>query len=165
MQLLKGLVLWFAAFGVAIVLVLSIYPRILTGSYADITIDRVSVSDYGQYNVTYSTRLAARTSLVEKFTPVTNAMGAVAANSGYLGWPRRGSVDVSLMLDPEDLAAGRRREPRPDRMLVHEGQTCRLTPGKRLYFYNFKAADGVTYCGYVEAKIYSDPERMIAWPW
>jgi hypothetical protein len=153
MTLLRPLALWFGMLVAGVILLLAFCPRLLTGAYADITITKIIQPFPGQYNVECSTVVAAGTSESEAFFDGTKpGGGGYGGNTGFFGWPSKGSVGVGFTLDPESTKTGRTPVPRPERLLIKEGQTITLHAGQRLYFYDFTTADGIRHDGYIEVE-------------
>ena len=155
MELLKGLAIWLAAFGLATVILLSICPRILTGSYADITIDYVTVDKDGHYNVDYSMLVATHTTVITRLWAGPKYLGGgISSHGAYFGWPTHESTGIDFTLDPEAIAGKEPLGPRSKRLLVSQGETQRIHAGEKFYFYYFKTSDGALYSGYIEVENY-----------
>jgi len=158
MELLKWIALWFLALAVAVLVLLNTCPWIMTGSYADITINSIKIDTNGQYSLGFSAVAAARTTVITGFYDGAKWLGGGGGSSGsFFGEPTHQMAGVMFCLDPENLTGGRKRVPRPDRLLVREGETHHLNPGERLYLYDFKSPDGVRHYGYIEVKHYQTP--------
>jgi hypothetical protein len=153
MPLLRPLALWFGLLAVGVILLLALCPRILTGSYADVTITKITQTFPGQYSVECTARTAAGTTLSTGFYDGKKFMGGGSGgNNGFFGWPITGSLGVMFTLDPESQTGHTPLVPRPDRLLIKEGQTATLHPGQRLYFFDFTTADGIRHDGYIEVE-------------
>ncbi|MEJ0000725.1 MAG: hypothetical protein WDO13_17085 [Verrucomicrobiota bacterium] len=152
----KAIALWLGALALAVLVLMALCPRIITGRYADITIDRISVDKNGQYLVECSALATAGTTVTEAFYDDARYRGGGgSSNNGFLGWPLHGTMTVSFTLDPEAITTHEAPVPRPDRLRVHEGQNIHLRSGERLYFYDFTTTDGVRHDGYLEVGPYT----------
>ena len=166
MEWFKGLALWFGSVALAVILGLAICPRLMTGSYADITIDRISVDKNGQYSVGISELTAKGTEVIEGFYDGTHYNGGGrGGNDGLFGWPSQGSAGVMFTLDPESTTERRATRPRPERLLVKTGDTRRVRAGQRFYLFDFETADGIRHYGFVEVEPYSGKYSRTSWHW
>ena len=149
MALLKWLVVAVAFVACA----LWMFPKILTGDYADITIGQIHIEPNGQVTLDYSAVSSGGTPLLSGFYVGKKYQGGgFDEGGGFLGRPRRSSSVVVILLNPESVpAADKAAAPSwPQRLLVHENEKKHLRAGERLYFYDFQAADGVRHDGYFE---------------
>ena len=128
-------------------LLLACFPKLATGDFCNVKIKEASVRDDGQVEIAYATRTSSDTTRVEKLLP-SGGGGSARASMGPVAWPMDGSSTLCFSLNPDRIPL-RAQEIR-DRLLVEEGKTYRVVPGKPLYFYDFKSKDGTRQCGYLE---------------
>jgi hypothetical protein len=145
--LLAPVVLW--------LLLLACFPKLLTGDFCNVRIDKLSVSEGGQVEIVCSTRTSSGTTEVSEFLP---SGGSSISDSGcFAPWPCRGGFpawpchggfghDSRFYSDGAPLTTGEIRA----RLLVQQGKTYRVVPGKPLYFYDFKDRKGERHCSYIK---------------
>jgi len=158
MQSLKWAAIWFMAMALAGAVLLSICPWLMTSSYADITIAHITVDKEGHYTVGFSADAAARTTVITGFYDGAKYLGGGSdGHSNFFGGTTHETTGVMFGLDPDDVTAGYPTVPRPDRLLVHEGETRHLRHGERMYLFDFKSPDGMRHYGYIEVTFYRPP--------
>jgi hypothetical protein len=162
METLKWIAGWVGGLVVLFGLAVVVCPRLMTGVYTDVTIDRISSDKKGQYSIDLSEVASAGSNVVSGFYDGAKYNGGGSGgNSGFLGWPVHGTEGVIFTLDPEAAVEKRAPRLRDDRLLVHVGDKRRLRAGERLYFFDFTTDDGVRHYGFVEVEPWHDPPRMI----
>ena len=132
-----------------------LFPKLITGDYADITITKITETSGGQMTLSFSTVFSSDASLVEAFYADNKYLGGGSSTGGgFLGRPGRGSGIVCFDLNPKrSPVTGRFADsPLAGRLLVHEGDQKTLHAGERLYFHDFQTSDGVRHYGYMEVK-------------
>ena len=129
------------------------FPKVITGDYAEITIGKITYNSSGQASLSYSSITSSETPIINAFYDGNRYTGGGSGiGSGIFGRPVVGSAGIMFMLNPEKM---HRLAEVPEsvwskRLLVKENQTIRLHRGERLYFYDFLTSDGVRHDGYVE---------------
>ena len=89
-------------------MILDICPRLYTGSYAEITIDKITCDKNGQYTVTYSSLVTKGTTVLDGFYDGDKFLRrGESGNGGFVGWPEHGSSGVMFTLDPESSTVRR----------------------------------------------------------
>lgn len=136
--LLTPVVLW--------LIILACFPKLMTGDFCYVRIDRLTVHENGYVDIACSTRTSSGTFEEQRSLP--NNGGGEGSHGGFPAWPGRGSFTSSLNLcsDGHPLNVKEIR----DRLLIEQGKSYRVVPGKPLFFYDFKAKDGTRYCDYIE---------------
>ncbi len=143
MESFKWAALWLAAVSLCVAALLTLFPWLMIGSFADIEFKHVDVNKYGEYTLIISSTMTARTSIEEGlYWGRQDAGSKGSGNERLWGWPVRRYSFLRFILDPEDFSR-RPLVPRPDRSLIHEGETRRFHLGQRLYIFDFKSADGL----------------------
>ena len=136
---------------VAAVFLVLFNPRIITGHFCYITIDRLEVTDAGGLSVKYSSVSTPGTIVSLRFP---HGRGSFATSGGAFTWYVRGSgsggggVDArGLGLEPSDWHAA---------IQVEAGKTYRLDLGERLVLYRFPDPGvGQRDEGYIDFQKYS----------
>jgi hypothetical protein len=123
------------------------FPKVITGDYAEITIGKITCDSNGQASLSYSSISSSQTPIIEAFYDGNKyAGGGSGVGGGIFGRPGVGSAGIMFMLNPEKM----HRLAEVPRLLVKENQTIRLRGGERLYFYNFLTSDDLRHDGYIE---------------
>jgi hypothetical protein len=138
--LLMPLVLW--------LLLLACFPKLVTGDFCNIRIEKFSVQKDGQVELTHSTRTPSGTHDKYEYSPGSGDSSGYG--TGFPALPRCGSSTICFPLNP-DRTPMTAKEIR-DRLLVEQGKTYRVTADKPLYFYDFKNKDGTRYYGCAKVK-------------
>jgi hypothetical protein len=144
---------WLLAALALIACILWMFPKLITGDYAEITIGKITEEPNGQVSLQFSSISSNETPVIEAFYDGDKyAGGGSGCSGGLFGRPGTGFAGVMFMLNPETM---HRQVELPQslwskRLLVHENETIRLRGGERLYFYNFQTEDGVRHNGYIE---------------
>jgi hypothetical protein len=131
------------------------FPKMITGDYAEITIGKIGTEPNGEVSVQYSSEASSQTPVLEAFYSGDKYEGGGSGTGGGLfGRPVKGGAGVMFMLHPETMHGPDEmpKEIWAKRLLVHEDQKIRLHGGERLYFYNFVTADGIRHDGYIEVR-------------
>ncbi len=125
-------------------------PRIVTGHFCYVTIDRLDVTDNGAVSVAYS-RIVTPGTIVTLQFPHCSASGATSG--GAFLWYVRGTASggggVNLQKMGLEASAWR------DAIQVEEGETYRVELGQRLTLYSLPdPATGEQHEGYIEFQKY-----------
>lgn len=136
---LAPLALWFLSTG--------FFPKLVTGDFCYVRIDKLLVHENGDVEIAASTRCSSGTTQRHRCLPGSGGGGGGSCG-GFPAWPGCGSFESSFSLCPRQDTSDAKIV--RDRLLVEQGRTYRVTPGKPLYFYRFKANDGTEYGSYVE---------------
>jgi hypothetical protein len=146
-----GITIAFAALVASVIWL--ICPKLITGDYADVTITSLTYGANGQVNLNLSTVSSRGTTVQSAFWRNDKYLGGGnSSGDGFFGRPTQGSDSMAFDLDPEHIPlTGRFEDSRfYARLLVHEGDHDRIYPHHRLYFYDFKAANGDHLYAYIE---------------
>jgi hypothetical protein len=127
-------------------LLLACFPKLVTGDFCRVRIDQLSVDKKWQVSYAYSTRTSSGTH--EKSATLPRGGSGSGYCTGFPAWPSHGGSSgyFNLFADGRTLTADEIR----GRLLVEQGKTYRVVPGKPLYFYDFVGRDGTRYCEYLE---------------
>lgn len=145
-------VLLLAPLAAAIFLVL-FNPRIITGHFCYITIDRLEVTDTGGFSVGYSRFVTPNTVVSLRF-PHSGASGSTSG--GAFTWYVRGTASGGggVNLRRLGLSAAEWR----DAIRVEAGKTYRIDLGERLVLYSVQdAKTGERHEAYIGFRKYRDP--------
>jgi hypothetical protein len=123
-------------------LLLACFPKLATGDFCVVRIDKLSVLDDGQLELDYSTRASSGTTLLDESLPGSG--GGSSCGAGFPALPGRGRSRSRFTINPDRIAMTT-QEIR-SHMLVEQGRTYRVVPGKWLYLYDYKSKDGTRYC-------------------
>jgi hypothetical protein len=127
-------------------LLMAFFPKLMTGDFCDVRIDELSGRADGHVNFGYTTRTSSGTRVRELSLPdVGTDLNHHVTRSPP--WPTRGGLDGRFTLNPDRKPVT--AEELRDRFLVEQGGTYRVAPGKPLYFYDFKDANGARNCRYL----------------
>ena len=135
--------------------VLWLFPKIITGDFADVAVTQITTTPGGQVTLSYSTVSSHGTTVVNAFYAGSKYQGGGSGTGGgILGRPGQGSSVVCFNLNPERTPATGSFEnsPMAGRLLIHEGTRKTLHAGERLYFHDFQTPDGVRHYGYIEVE-------------
>ena len=127
------LVLW--------LLLLACFPKLMTGDFCKVRIEELSVDGGGQVRTTFLIRISSGTH--------TRGYGNSFAWSGFPPWPTTG-CELSGLGGSDLHKSSVSAEELYRHLLVAEGRTYRVVPGKPLYFYDFKSKDGVRHSCHLE---------------
>ncbi len=138
--LLMPLVVW--------LLMMACFPKLMTGDFCNVRIEKLSVDKDGQMKVNLITRTSSGTETRKRFLP--NGGGSEGSGRNFPAWPYDGGSGFGFTLNPDrtPMTAQQMRA----RLLVEQGKTYRVVPGKPLYFYDFRDKEGIRNCGYLEVE-------------
>ena len=129
-------------------LLMACFPKLMTGDFCTIRIEKLSIHDNGQVELNYITRTSSGTTERERCLPGGGG-GSGSGSSFPIAWPCEGSSGSSftLSLDGSRLTA---REIRRC-FLVEQGGAPRGAR-KPLYFYDYTDKAGTRNCSYLEVE-------------
>jgi hypothetical protein len=138
-------------------LVISLFPKLVTGDYCQVTIDSIQIEDNGLATIAYTTMTSNGTCLASRYT-VDGAIQGGASSEAHIFPPRpsRGAHNDVFALDPDllrpftALDQAPRDGTRGGRIKVMEKQTYDVWPDEPLTLYHFEGADGKVYEGILE---------------
>lgn len=142
-----------AVAGALLIVIYMVFPKVFTGDYADLTLESITATPEGKVTLRVAWVASSGTPVyIQLFKDRKYAGGTRSAASSV--FPRRathGMSVVSFDLNPERAAAAGRFEDSLlfRRLLVHAGQTHHLYGDQVLKLFDFKAADGARYTGFV----------------
>lgn len=153
---LRKVVRLLAIAGGVIVLIFVVYPKIITGDYADVIIKSVAASSSGDVTLRIATTASADTPVLIQIFKDRKYVGGIR-DDGHGGWWRR-PVNrlnvVSFDLNPEKTPVNGNFEDSPlfKRLLVQPGKIYHLRGEETLRLFDFQTADGTRYSGFVQAR-------------
>ena len=120
----------------------------MTGDFCNVRIYELVIHENGQAEMSVVTRTSSGTTTRSRFLP--GGGGGESSGGGFPLRPRRGFDMFYFTLNPDraPMTAQKMR----DRLLVEQGKTYRVVPGKPLYFYDFTDEAGIRNCGYLEVE-------------
>ena len=131
---LAPLVLW--------LIVSVLFPKVITGDFCCVRIDELFVDDNGKVVLNCSTRCSSGTSTIHEDEPRGGGGGGYAGG-GIPAWPYPGHFGLTFTWGSgHDSKSAKEIR---DHLLIEQGKTYRVVPGKPLYFYKFKTDDGKEY--------------------
>lgn len=133
------------------------FPKIFTGDYADIRIEGVTAAADGKVTLHMAKTASYGTPVSVQIYKDRNYAGGTRSAGGGT-FPRRPSQDeltVAFDLNPERAPAAGRFEDSNlfKRLLVKAGQVHHLQGEQVLTLFDFRAADGARYSGFIRTSL------------
>ena len=128
-------------------LLLACFPKLMTGDFCNVRIDVLSVHASGQAYSSYTRRSSSGTGVRGRLLPDSGG-GYSASGSLPMTWASPKVTQWGFSLNPDRIPMAPRAM--HDRLLVEQGRTYRVVPGKPLCVCDFKGKDGTRNCFYIE---------------
>lgn len=142
-----------AVTGVIVAVACIAFPKILTGDFADITVQGITTTPNGKVTVRFTSRASCGTPIFVQLFKNKHYVGGTREenNGGFFRRPVSREQTISFNLNPEGAPAGARFEDSPlyARLLIQAGHVYHLKGQQVLTLFNFSAGDGARYSGFI----------------
>ncbi|MGO8688131.1 MAG: hypothetical protein ACLQLG_00710 [Thermoguttaceae bacterium] len=130
-------------------LLMACFPKLMTGDFCNVRIDKLSVHTDGHVRFSYTKRTSGGTGMNVRFVPGGGGIYSSGSSFPRVG-PSQGTDEYGFYLHRDGIPMTERAV--RDCLLVEQGRTYRVVPEKPLFFYDFKGKDGTRHYGYVEVE-------------